>query len=39
MLEYYHNSSWLEHGGSPERAVRSAFVSKIDGISSKTANI
>jgi DNA gyrase subunit B len=31
MLEYYHNSSWLEHGGSPERAVRSAFVSKIDG--------
>lgn len=31
LLEYYHNSSWLEHGGSPERAVRSAFVSKIDG--------
>ena len=21
-LEYYHNSSWLEHGGSPDRAVR-----------------
>jgi DNA gyrase subunit B len=30
LLEYYHNSSWLEHGGSPEKAVRSAFVSKID---------
>ncbi len=29
-LEYYHNSSWLEHGGSPEKAVRSAFVSQID---------
>ena len=25
-LEYYHNSSWLEHGGSPDRAVRLAFV-------------
>ena len=22
LLEYYHNSSWLEHGGSPDRAVR-----------------
>ena len=30
LLEYYHNSSWLEHGGSPEKAVRSAFVSQID---------
>lgn len=30
LLEYYHNSSWLEHGGSPEKAVRSAFVSMID---------
>ena len=30
MLEYYHNSSWLEHGGSPDKAVRSAFVSQID---------
>ena len=28
--EYYHNSSWLEYGGSPERAVKSAFVSQID---------
>ncbi|PWM38617.1 MAG: DNA topoisomerase [Clostridiales bacterium] len=30
-IEYYHNSSWLEHGGSPERAVRVAFVGAIDG--------
>ena len=30
LLEYYHNSSWLEHGGAPEKAVRSAFVSQID---------
>ena len=30
QLEYYHNSSWLEHGGSPEKAVKSAFVSQID---------
>ena len=30
MLEYYHNSSWLEHGGSPDRAVRTAFVNQID---------
>ena len=30
LLEYYHNSSYLEHGGSPEKAVRSAFVSQID---------
>jgi len=29
-LEYYHNSSWLEHGGAPDKAVRSAFVSAID---------
>lgn len=28
--EYYHNSSFLEHGGSPQRAVRQAFVSQID---------
>lgn len=28
--EYYHNSSFLEHGGAPERAVRSAFTSQID---------
>lgn len=30
MKEYYHNSSFLEHGGAPEKAVRSAFVSQID---------
>ena len=30
LLEYYHNSSWLEHGGSPDKAVRSALVSQID---------
>ena len=29
-IEYYHNSSWLEHGGSPEKATRSAMVSAID---------
>ncbi len=29
-IEHYHNSSWLEHGGSPEKAMRSAFVSAID---------
>ena len=28
--EYYHNSSFLEHGGSPEKATRSAMVSAID---------
>lgn len=31
IIEYYHNSSWLEHGGSPEKAAKSAFVSAIDG--------
>ena len=30
VIEYYHNSSWLEHGGAPERAARSAFVSAVD---------
>jgi len=29
-IEHYHNSSWLEHGGSPDKAIRSAFVSAID---------
>ena len=28
--EYYHNSSWLEYGGSPDKAVRSAFVAGVD---------
>ncbi len=31
IIEHYHNSSWLEHGGSPEKAMKSAFVSAIDG--------
>jgi len=30
MIEYYHNSSWLEHGGAPDKAVRNAFVYQID---------
>ena len=30
VIEHYHNSSWLEHGGSPEKAARSAFVAEID---------
>ena len=30
LVEHYHNSSWLEHGGSPEKAMKSAFVSAID---------
>ena len=31
LCEYYHNSSWLEHGGAPDKAARSAFVSAVDG--------
>ncbi|MBO5746424.1 MAG: DNA topoisomerase [Clostridia bacterium] len=30
LKEYYHNSSWLELGGSPDRAVKNAFVYQID---------
>lgn len=30
LKEYYHNSSFLEHGGAPEKAVKSAFVAQID---------
>lgn len=30
LKEYYHNSSWLEHGGAPEKAVRNAFTYQID---------
>ena len=30
VQEYFHNSSWLENGGSPERAARQAFTSAID---------
>ena len=29
-LEYYHNSSWLENGGSPDKAVRLSFTAAID---------
>ncbi len=29
-ITYFHNSSWLEHGGAPEKAVKSAFTSAID---------
>jgi len=36
LSEYYHNSSWLEHGGSPEKASRSAFVAEIDSYLRKT---
>ncbi len=30
VVEHYHNSSWLEHGGSPEKAAKSAFVGAVD---------
>ncbi|MBP3634023.1 MAG: DNA topoisomerase [Oscillospiraceae bacterium] len=30
VIEYYHNSSWLEHGGAPEKAAKNAFVYAID---------
>lgn len=30
LTEYYHNSSWLEHGGAPDKAVQNAFVYQID---------
>ncbi len=30
FIEYYHNSSYLEHGGSPDKAVRAGFVYAID---------
>lgn len=30
IKEYYHNSSWLEHGGAPDKAVQTAFVYQID---------
>ena len=31
VVEHYHNSSWLEHGGSPDAAMRSAFRTAVDG--------
>ncbi len=30
LIEYYHNCSWLEHGGAPEKATHNAFVSAVD---------
>jgi DNA gyrase subunit B len=30
LLEYYHNSSFLEHGGAPDKAVKSAFLYAVD---------
>lgn len=30
MIEYYHNSSFLEYGGAPEKALKSAMVSVFD---------
>lgn len=29
-IQYYHNSSWLEYGGAPDKAVRNAFVNELD---------
>lgn len=29
-LEYYHNASYLEYGGAPDKAVKTAFVNSID---------
>lgn len=36
MLEYYHNSSHLEYGGVPEKAVKVAFVAQIDAVLKQT---
>ncbi len=30
VIEYFHNSSFLEHGGSPDKAVKNGFVYAID---------
>jgi len=30
LVEHYHNSSWLEYGGSPDKAMRNAFTAEID---------
>ncbi|MBO5506150.1 MAG: DNA topoisomerase, partial [Clostridia bacterium] len=30
IIEYYHNSSFLEYGGAPDKAVKNAFVYAID---------
>lgn len=31
LIQHYHNSSWLEHGGSPDKAMQAAFTNQIDG--------
>ena len=36
-IEYYHNSSWLEYGGAPDKAVRNAFVYQIDAYLKQTS--
>ncbi len=36
LAEYYHNSSFLEHGGAPEKAVKSAFLYQIDNFIKKS---
>ena len=30
LIEYYHNSSFLLHGGAPDKALKSAFVAEFD---------
>ncbi len=30
LIEYYHNSSFLEHGGAPDKAAKTAFVAEVD---------
>ena len=30
LIEYYHNSSFLEYGGSPDKAVKAGFIYAID---------
>ena len=36
VIEYYHNSSWLEHGGAPDAAAKTAFVYAVDAYIKKT---
>lgn len=36
FIEYYHNSSWLEHGGSPDKAAKVGFVYAIDEYAKKS---
>lgn len=35
LIEYYHNSSWLEHGGSPDKAAKAGFVYALDDYAKK----